>query len=95
MTNHTPGPWFNNDTQLDIRPIKDGLLGDPVALVSHTNPNGKADASLIAASPDLLDALKAFVAPWNEGRRFQDMDVDDVLRLQERANAAIAKAEGR
>lgn len=47
----------------------------------------KADADLIAAAPDLLDALKAIIA--------DGLHCDVVPHLHEKARAAIAKAEGK
>ena len=47
------------------------------------------DARLAAAAPDLLEALKAFIAPSHP------MRPTPVAPLVERAKAAIFKAEGR
>ena len=52
----------------------------------------KANARLIAAAPELLEALKEFVeVVRNAGVEW----CDGVLDAQDRARAAIAKAEGR
>ncbi len=85
-SNHTPGPWYATDNGRDP-PFVTDAHGDEI-LASWEN------ARLIAAAPDLLDALETLIAPWNAGRRFADMDADVLRHWQARANAAIAKARG-
>jgi len=90
MTNkHTPGPWCM-DTSLHIygsaepQPIP-GFIGGTSIEQSHIcTAKSYADAALIAAAPDLLEALEAIVrfnTPLPHG-------------LLEQARAAIAKARG-
>src|SRR3546814_19126416 len=54
--NHTPGPW-RADPYNDIRTSPDGCK--IAAVVTHSGTLNAADANarLIAAAPDLLDAL--------------------------------------
>ena len=80
---HTPGPWFvqesdHADTGLLIKPIPGQVVAecDPV-------PEMEANARLIAAAPELLEALQACVKLLRE----------DGTTTQ-RALAAIAKATG-
>jgi hypothetical protein len=40
----------------------------------------------------LLEALQAFSRVWEEGRKFADMDVEEIEALRSKARAAIAKA---
>lgn len=60
---HTPGPWY----VVDCRHQKQGQLkiksarGQHIANVLRTGPNPQADASLIAAAPDLLEKLQRLV----------------------------------
>lgn len=95
MSEHTPGPWrveaLNRDT-LTIR-SRDG------AVVANTPAHSPANAALIAAAPDLLEALKALIPFMNmafaaEGDTFgfHRNDANDALISAERT---IAKAEGR
>lgn len=60
-TQHTPGPWqLNADNRIVFVPTN-GFGNDNIAFI---NPEGKApdlmeaNARLIAAAPDLLEALK-------------------------------------
>ena len=83
---HTPGPWrycYSNDVGPDDEYFIEFFevvnpLGDVIARVDE-----KPDASLIAATPELLEALRQLCA--------------DELHTQEKwdnARAAIAKATG-
>ena len=102
MSKHTPGPWeWNGPNQLwggerateEVLTAKDD--GEPYgmhsALIEHHWDGGvaKANARLIAAAPELLEALRALI----------DMDVayqrgPAVQEAVEAARAAIAKATG-
>jgi len=92
---HTPGPWFvNQDEDGNYRSIGSagwwGLAQVVVRFEGERNDDatGLANANLIAAAPDLLAALKAFVADF-------DASVSDPDATTDAARAAIAKAEGR
>lgn len=88
MSGHTPGPWTVNGFGGEFVVIA-RLLPDGVAVSAHTSKriDEIANARLIAAAPDLLEAC----------RLSQDLLValaggGEVLR---KVGAAIAKAEGR
>jgi hypothetical protein len=96
---HTPGPWFN--TSQDDTPmgeVMDQPLDSGTTLfISVCGPNAKADARLIAAAPELLEALQGCLAAWN--RLYPSMPVDTAyedceFREMQKARAAIAKAGG-
>lgn len=89
-TTHTPGPWFVAETddnegypETVIRAM-DGVAGVSVA-VDFPKIFGMRDANarLIAAAPDLLEALRAVVSVAD--RKTDEFDL---------AHAAIAKATG-
>lgn len=81
---HTPGPWGLN---IDTVCIRDGVSVQPVT--HHMDSQGMADARLIAAAPELLEALKAMRdAFWGTSHN----EAEDAAN--EMARAAIAKAEG-
>lgn len=93
---HTPGMWASYEIEgpTSIVPVPVSFVTGPT-YVTHGKSVGftPADANLIAAAPDLLEALKALRlqslqsdvnSPSNEWGR-------EALGL---ANAAIAKAEG-
>lgn len=82
---HTPGPWEAIGAEVyapapaTVRPL--------IARCIYGPPDERANAHLIAAAPDLLEALRYIVA-WNP-------DGWDGDRARAQALAAIAKAEGR
>lgn len=94
MTEHTPAPW-RYQREVTVKPG-----GKPQVTFEIYTATGKfghpascdleADARLICAAPDLLEALKRvlqFEASFGEN------DIDDIDR--EYANAVIARAEGK
>ena len=96
MTTHTPGPWSvdsesGNDGEAEVivaasRTIcwtADTFDDDEGAVITDED---RANGKLIAASPDLLAALKNALA---------EIWMDDDPAWAEGARAAIAKAEGR
>lgn len=84
---HTPGPWKVNTGPEETIVWLNGSAGyelrDPTGFGGKANP---ADARLIAAAPDLLEAAKAMVA----GGYVMDIDSPEWAALE----AAIAKAVG-
>jgi hypothetical protein len=88
---HTPGPWKQSCESID--PDWHIVTTQGGAVVANVFAPQSANARLIAAAPDLLAAVEAFLA-------YNDKDGDDVrmmldygeaLRL---ARTAIAKARG-
>ena len=90
-TKHTPGPWTAHDD--------DGTGTLPCVLSEKVNAGGNfyvaqcnvfEDARLIAAAPELLEALEHLVPmTWNDG------PLCEVYRESgKRAETAIAKARG-
>ena len=80
---HTPGPWKIGTPP----PNGEQTVGTDQGLMVAVATTGagvqtKANASLIAAAPDLLDVLEELVAEFG------------VCGLTEKACAAIAKATG-
>ena len=97
-TKHTPGPWVvDPDSPTDISPADDLRLG--IASICHADEAGgrwefgqqsKANAKLIAAAPDLLEALQ-------DCERVMSEELKGLLVIQpelKNARAAIAKATG-
>jgi uncharacterized protein YggU (UPF0235/DUF167 family) len=88
MSGHTPGPWtvngFGGSFEVLCR-TRDGVA------VSATEPpkDGIANARLIAAAPDLLEALSQFV------RAVKFTSGVSLEFATQEAEKAIAKAEGR
>jgi hypothetical protein len=97
MSKHTPGPWAWSDDDFD-----DSLKGPggqdvlSAGVTATDDPYvrvGLVDANLIAAAPELLDALKACAAQM-EDTVYMD-ESDPFLDAWKQAHAAIAKAEGK
>jgi len=106
MTKHTPGPWTMHPRFDDLTLKNDGAevraLLAPVAWCSVASTHGasgsqsidaaeaRANARLIAAAPDLLEALEKLY------RAVSDVtsSVEDLGYGEELARAAIAKAKG-
>jgi len=108
MSKHTPGPWENSDESeggedwyreyLQIGPARIDIGRGPA------DPEDRANARLIAAAPELLEALKWFVSnddtnegdepmPKYGGQSWNEINAFWIDGLN-RARAAIAKAEG-
>lgn len=84
MTKHTPGPWVVDEQSQSLRILAGRQV---VADVSVYAFECGANSRLIAAAPDLLEALKR-LRDWHRIEYLSHPDVDAV------ADAAIAKAEG-
>lgn len=96
MIKHTPGPWTYGGQEFNDVRESDGEL---VAVALHLRvkkpersiAEAKANARLIAAAPDLLEALKAIV------KSLADQDDEGMIEHAQQmidARAAIAKATG-
>ena len=94
---HTPGPWFVD--QYEDEESRHVITSKPDHLyVAYTigglGKEQEANADLIAAAPDLLEALRAFVSPW-DGDSVEEIESQSGLATSvriEQARAAIAKA---
>lgn len=101
---HTPGPWTMDDHQAGdcyayVIPGSGSILGTICRVDISWDSYGQsiADARLIAAAPDLLEALQALFANMlaqdlaNEAKRPTE---GEFIACMAAANAAIAKATG-
>jgi hypothetical protein len=88
----TPGPWsiVPNiiETEWLITAQRSDACRGYVASTAKTNDESEANARLIAAAPELYEALKEIAEPWIEPQS-NPHAFDD---LQEIARAALAKA---
>ena len=87
---HTPGPWYITDegSQIVIQTFAPHPTGT-LARVYRTDKRAHSDAHLIAAGPDLLEALQMLMP-----QEPQEADSYD-RAMWENARAAIAKAIGK
>ena len=97
---HTPGPWATHKTEgnggnipdrLEIVGPEEGRKRSLIASIyGFKLPEGQANARLIAAAPELFEALEAaYMVLGPQKSRFKDY-VDAVTL----ARAALAKARG-
>lgn len=61
-TKHTPGPWFYKDEHRPIVPTYQIRSNDKEVACVSFSVNGEANAKLIAAAPDLLEALNSLLS---------------------------------
>jgi len=108
MSTHTPGPWTITKAQ-NARYIEGDPKRGHVAFVyakgdrcdimrdEYSAPEEmEANARLIAAAPDLLDALKVMLKGDELGEvACQEQGFLRLIERTEQARAAIAKAEGK
>ena len=89
-TKHTPGPWFTSDlfsTMVQIPARDSGFVDGEIQVFGHGGSSyeeAKANARLIAAAPELLEALKAV----------QALALPGATHIHQIVADAIAKAEG-
>ena len=89
MAQHTPGPWH-----IDYKPEHRAIVADNGQVVASTQIPGRimkaanADARLMAAAPDLLEALE-LAREWLPSRRAMPEEIHDQIDVP-----AIAKAKG-
>ena len=89
---HTPGPWIAEPCgHADRVDVWTGSGIGHVAAVSTgltPDPSAKANARLIAASPELFEALETLV------QRVSDLGANGFSQEVAKGKAAIAKAKG-
>lgn len=98
MNKHTPGPWTAVSDPLHFNSLTTIIAGNVSGGIPQVriDVGGKSDiaeleanARLIAAAPNLLEALEALVRGMFDGP-----DESDAVMLVTNARAAIAKARG-
>ena len=96
----TPGPW-NNMPKTEYVPIfKQDEAGLALGFINSTNiertAEGKANAYLIAAAPDLLEALEAILPfiPRTSASEGGASKYSENVKAADMVRAAINKARG-
>jgi len=108
---HTPGPYALPLVECDMESVAADIAADGEWTTIHTvDEDGAADiiaachrenAPLFSSAPELLEALQyiaakcATLAGWKLDPEGHEVSIGELLELAEKANAAIAKAEGR
>lgn len=109
QSRYTPGPWIvctvdGDDSILSIEQDREALVDEEPSIVAEVDLSGDgidevagaANARLIAAAPDLLEALtklRDLRNQWRNDDRFSSLDYMDAIDSLP-WEAAIAKAEG-
>jgi hypothetical protein len=89
-TQHTSGPWEVIRESLTSSAKK--IIGPNAEHICEGlswGENEDADAALIAAAPDLLEALESVIDSWQYGET-----PSDAAATYDHARSAIAKAKG-
>lgn len=91
MSKHTPGPWEYDNGGVSRLKDHSGELRLMVDITTDSPIVGEdeANAHLIAAAPDLLEALRRARREWHVGFGVLSGETTDAI------DRAIAKAEGR
>ena len=92
MSKHTPGPWRVVDSWNDH--MVESQNGEEIIWQDgpHDTPTiNEANARLIAAAPDLLEALESMLQSFLITQSLDDYPIDAPCN---KARAAIAKAKG-
>lgn len=103
-TKHTPGPWDIHGDFKEIHPLVDE---DGLKVIADIDPDNthleesKANAALIAAAPDMLEALqyakealKDIMGASDNGECYSAKELNNIFGyVVEKARAAIAKAK--
>lgn len=92
--NWTPGPWevfeYADGSGLEIGPpYTEAFLKGNVCSIGAVNGQHRANAHLIAAAPDLYDALSRIIEEYSDLYIYKGS-----VSPYEQARAAIAKATG-
>jgi hypothetical protein len=96
-TQHTPGPWRVFDAFTDPEIVTDRPTArETESLVQFKGQrNAKANARLMAAAPELLEALELAVQALNTARRFSVPHLEtDSYAIASICDRSIRKAKG-
>jgi hypothetical protein len=105
-TKHTPGPWYSQPTAGHETHGQSAIASEATGKTVAIAYDGKADARLLAAAPDLLEALQGYVAhiescraAWEEDGAERNTKMHGLAValnniFGDRIKEAIAKATG-
>jgi hypothetical protein len=91
MNKHTPGPWHVFKDSSIYSKHADYTLAEMVA--GMTVEEWDANARLMAAAPELLEALQSFLN-WSDSVYYGEDTRRELVRAKDKARAAIVKATG-
>ncbi len=102
-TKHTPGPWeveelkrhFDQEyLSLHNNFILIGNENNSIAYIPAIHPEAEANAHLIAAAPEMYEALKRLLAAHDADVKHGSLIALGNSAAADQARAAIAKAQG-
>jgi hypothetical protein len=94
MSKHTPGPWLKAETRTEgfVITSRDELIVHSIDEYGHYGPiKTSANANLIVAAPDLLEALESMMDMIGMASSSPN---PAVRKLIEKSLSAIARAKG-
>ena len=92
MNKHTPGPWRYSKAHKDVISMCGGIKKDVICEIVN-----EANARLIAAAPDLLEAAQLalqIAESWIHDQLDGTSSIDGALLHLDPVRAAIARARG-
>ena len=97
-TKHTPGPWAVDDHDYGVevfraQPMPGGGRGEGICAVYGWGAMRDADARLIAAAPELLEALESMLGAFDTPLARMRLGIAS-SPVSTAARAAIEKARG-
>lgn len=88
MSGHTPGPWrLSDDTDIGFYPAVQRGRSGGFEVRDSDKDRALADARLIAAAPELLEALLGMIVSY-------ELEASPLNPALLKARAALAKATG-
>lgn len=100
MAEHTPGPWHDDGYRIHApTDDEDKRNGRVIVEYKHVDGFNDADAPLIAAAPELLEAIDDALRLYDEGMKSREAAErtwasGEVPKAWAKCRAAIAKARG-
>lgn len=96
MNKHTPGPWNRIKGDRNVYSASGTVCKTPAILGGGSAAtNWEANARLIAAAPDLLEALEDALSDYDAWMKDADVTPNEsLLAWTNKARAAIARARG-
>ena len=95
---HTPGPWFSQYDDNGFYEIGSETISIRLAFTYGEGDADEANARLIAAAPELLEALvelsKSFIGTYTNDQRSDDEIDDHRLLWENKASELIARITG-
>lgn len=100
-TKHTPGPWkvkrsthFIDGKLTEYFWVGFGIIGDETPVITKTLKENEANARLIAAAPDMLQALQTLLILSKKIDTHEPDTIGALAQIEELLKFMIAKAEG-